>query len=336
MNKRSFVFVAVIAALAGCGSGPSALNASALPQSRSSTLAQDRAPGHSWMLKEAASQELVYVSEVGEYNNPGVYVYSYPQGKQVGFLQESSGEIYEGLCADTNGNVWVVGWITNGQAFYTEYAHGGSQPIQDIISVGDPSGCSVDPSTGNLAVANYVDYNISGRRGDIAVWRPGSSKPIDYYDNSIKYYYYCAYDDRGNLYADGNTHYLNVLAKNSKTLRHVYFDKAIVPGSLQWNSGSLVVSLVGGAKGPVHVDRVTVKGSGAHITGTTSLQAKPAWGNYLNVQFWIQGKIITGPGPGSGGPTRTLYFWPYPAGGKATKTIAAPNNGNFYGVAISP
>jgi hypothetical protein len=332
MNKCSFATLVVAAALAGCNGQAPVAGSGALPQSKA--IAQHPGRGRSWMLKEAASQTLVYVSENGEYNNPGVYVYSYPQGKQVGFLQEFSGGPYQGLCSDTHGNVWALAWDTNGQAFYIEYAHGGTQPIQDIISSGEPAGCSVDPKTGNLAIANYMDFNV-GRRGDIAVWKPGSSKPTDYYDNSITYYYWCAYDDKGNLYADGNTNYINVLDKNSSTLQHVYFNKTIAPGSLQWNAGSLAITQVGGAKGPVRVDRVTVQGSGAHIIGTTNLQTSPSWGNYLNVQFWIQGKIIAGVGPGTGGPVRALYFWPYPAGGKASKTIAAPDNGNFYGVAIS-
>jgi hypothetical protein len=332
MNKRLIVFAAA-GALAACSSAQSPTNTSALPQTQIAV--QHNARWHSWMLKEAASETLVYVSENGEYNNPGVYVYSYPQGKQVGFLQENTGETFGGLCTDTHGDVWAPGWITNGQAFLTEWPHGGSQPLQDLITVGEPSGCSVDPKTGNLAIANYMDFNV-GRRGDIAIYKNGSQKPTEYYDNSITYYYYCAYDAKGNLYADGNTNYINVLAKNSNTLRHVYFNKKIVPGSLQWNGSSLAVVVVGGNKGPVELDRATIQGSGAQITGTTNLQTKPSWGNYLNVQYWIQGKIVAGIGPGSGSPVRTVYFWAYPGGGKASMTIAGPNNGNFAGVAISP
>jgi hypothetical protein len=313
--------LAAAAAIAGCAGQPAA---------------NPSVPAQSWMLKEAASEELVYVSDQGQYNDTGIYVYSYPQGKQVGFLQDDIDEVYEGLCADAHGDVWAVGWITNRQAFFDEYAHGGSQPIASIGANGVPSGCSVDPTTGNLAVANYIDYNTNPRRGDIAIYPKGSQTPKVYYDDSIKYYYYCAYDDDGNLYADGNTNYVNVLAKNSTTLRHVYFNKAIVPGSLQWNSGSLATAVVGGSKGPVRIDRVTVQGSGARITGTTSLETTPSWGNYLDVEIAIAGKVIAGPGPNAAGPSKALYFWAYPTGGKASKTIVAPNNSNFYGVAFSP
>lgn len=336
MNRRLATAVAAAVALAACNGRPSAAGLGVLPQSSASeqTIAPHPARGHSWMLAEAKSDVLVYVS-VQQYNNSGLYVYSYPQGKQVGFLQPDTDQ-YEGLCADSHGNVWMLNWSTNGQAFYYEYPHGGSNPIHSIIAVGVPSGCSVDPSTGNLAIANYIDYGSRGHNGDLAVYQQATGKPTYYQDSSIKHYYFCAYDSKGNLYSDGDTNYINVLARNSQTLRHVYFDKKIAPGSMQWNSGTLVIALIGGAKEPVHVDRATIQGSSAHVTGTTSLQTNPGWGNYLNVQFWIAGKAIAGPGPGVGGPTRTLYFWPYPAGGKASKRIEAPNNGNFYGVAISP
>src|SRR5580704_2373656 len=124
MNKRSMVTLAAAVAFAGCSTQSRVAGAVALPQSNA--IAQHLSRGHSWMLSDAASQELVYVSSQGVWGRQGVYVYSYPQGKRVGFLQPDSEETYEGLCSDTHGNVWVVGWITNKQSFFDEYAHGGT------------------------------------------------------------------------------------------------------------------------------------------------------------------------------------------------------------------
>jgi hypothetical protein len=333
MYKRLCVAIVAAGALAGCGSQSSAIGAGAFPQTK--TIVEHLARGRSWMLPGASSQDLVYVSDQGMYYNTGVYVYSYPQGKQVGFLQPDLAETYEGLCSDSHGNVWVVGWTTNYQAFYDEYSHGGTYPIKGLGGRGVPSGCSLDPSTGNLAIANYQDFDISGHRGDVAIYKNATGSPQDYYDSSITYYYFCSYDNKGNLFADGDKDYINEIARNGATLRHIYFNKAITPGSLQWNNGSLAVAVVGGAKGPIHIDRVTVKGSNAQIVGTTSLQTYRNEGQYLDVEFWIQGKVIAGPGPGYGGTTRELDFWPYRLGGKISKTITAPNNSNFYGVAFS-
>lgn len=333
MSKRSFAVFAAAAALIGCSTQAAVTDSGALPRANAS--AQHRVRGRSWMLPEAKSQDLIYVSDQGIWSQTGVYVYSYPQGKQVGFLQPDTEEVYEGLCSDAQGNVWVLGWITNGQAFYDEYPHGGTQSIKGLGGYGVPYGCSTDPSTGNLAIANYEDYAVNGR-GDIAVYQDAQGTPQDYYDSSITYYYYCAYDDKGNLFADGDaTGYINELPRKSSTLKHIYFNRKIAPNSLQWNAGYLHVSILDGAKGPVRVDRVTVAGSGAQIISTTSLRTYHDEGAYLNVQFAIQGKFITGPDAGVGGPTRELYFWPNPAGGKAFKAIAAPGGSNFQGVAVS-
>ncbi len=332
MARCLFVRFVGAATLVACTTQTPSPGVGALPQS--TAIAQHLARGKSWMSPQAQTSDLVYVSDQGVWGHQGVYVYSYPAGTQVGFLQPDTEETYEGLCSDSAGNVFVVGWITNGQAFYDEYAHGATQPLKDIIASGVPSGCSLDPTSGNLAVANYQDFAV-GRRGDIAIYQNASGSPTDYYDNSITYYYHCAYDDEGNLYADGNTDYLNELARKSSTLRHVYFNKRIVPGSLQWNAGALAVTVVGGAKGPTLVDRATVTGSGANIIGTTKLQTYHNKGIYLDVQFWIHKKLIIGPGPGSQAETRLLYFWPYPAGGNAFKILRAPGNSNFWGVTFS-
>lgn len=332
MNRCCLAIVAA-AALAACGLPPAPVGNP--PTAQSGDSARHLVPGRSWMLPEAKAETLVYASDQGVWEDGGVYVYSYPQGKQVGFLQPDSGEVYEGLCSDAHGDVFVLGWIQNGQSLYYEYAHGGTQPINGIIARGVPSGCSVDSRSGNLAIANYVGGSGNCGGGDIAVYQGGQGSPTDYCDSSISYYYYCAYDDKGDLFASGNADFVNELPHGSSTLRHIYFNRKVAPGSVQWYGGQLVVTALGGAKGPTHLDRVTIVGSGARIVGATSLQTYHNEGTYLDVEFWIHGKIVAGPGAGSGGPTRRLYFWTYPAGGKAFKTIAAPDNSNFDGVTIS-
>jgi hypothetical protein len=334
MNKRSLLLLAAASALAACAMQSSGANFGALPRSQSKIIAQHRVHGRSWMLPQATGQDLVYVADVGTFYDQGVYVYSYPQGKKVGFIQPDE-DTYSGLCADNQGNVWVLTWAMNGQAFYSKYAHAETQPVTTIIASGVPSSCAVDPSTGNLAIANFEDFDVSRSRGDVAIYQGAQGKPEVYYDNSIIHYNFCAYDGKSNLYADGNGDLINELARNSGTFRHIYFNKKITPGSLQWNGGSLAITVVGGAKGPIRTDRVTVKGSGAQITGTTIQQTYHNEGEYLELGFSIQGKAIAGPGPGSAGPEGELYFWPYPAGGKAAKTIAAPTYSNFYAAAFS-
>jgi hypothetical protein len=93
------------------------------------------------MLPEAKSEELLYASSLPY----SVYVYTYPKGKVVGFL---SGFSPRGLCSNQNGDVFVA----SRYGVY-EYPHGRAKPIA-IIAVQYPEGCSLDPTTGDLAVVN--------------------------------------------------------------------------------------------------------------------------------------------------------------------------------------
>ena len=63
--------------------------------------------------------------------------------------------------------------------------------------------CSVDSRTGNLAVANDTAY-FGSFPGNVAIYAgaQGSPKFISY-NREIPYMSSCAYDDRGNLYVDG-------------------------------------------------------------------------------------------------------------------------------------
>ena len=94
------------------------------------------------------TKELLYVSN-GDADE--VDVYSYRSGKRVGAL---TGFVQpEGQCVDKRGNVWITNFGTKYQTGYAvEYAHGGSVPLKEL-QVYDPAiGCSVDPTSGNLAV----------------------------------------------------------------------------------------------------------------------------------------------------------------------------------------
>jgi hypothetical protein len=325
-----------MAALVACGtpSGLPAANAS-LPQQRT-TMAQHLARfGASWMLPETTSDDLVYVSNQNVLSGAAeINVYSFPAGKLVGEITTSTEEYIEGLCSDAKGDVWVLGWTSNGQSFFDEFAHGGTQPFNGIIAKSVPNGCAVESSNNNLAVANFTDFAIAGDSGDLAIYQDGQGNPVDYHGDTIKHYYYCTYDANGDLFATGDYRALNELAKGSGTVRNAYLDRNITPGSIQWDGKDLAVVALSSGKGPTVVDRVTVSGSSAQVIGTVRLQTSSDEGTYLTVQFAIGDGDIIGPGAAAGGPQRAVYFWKYPTGGKDTKAITS-SNANFYGVAFS-
>jgi DNA-binding beta-propeller fold protein YncE len=71
-------------------------------------------------------------------------------------LQLSDSNNPFGECVDKTGDVFVAEFGGNaGTAAILEYAHGGTSPIATLSDPGyHPESCSIDPTTGNLAVTN--------------------------------------------------------------------------------------------------------------------------------------------------------------------------------------
>jgi len=91
--------------LGGCGGSESPTSArSIMPQT--SSLAMSAARERSWMLPEAHSEDLLYVSAYVAYQESDVYVYDYKTGKQVGLL--TGFDAPHGQCVDKKGDVWIA------------------------------------------------------------------------------------------------------------------------------------------------------------------------------------------------------------------------------------
>src|SRR5580698_9524863 len=135
-------FCALVVGLSGCnaaGDGPEVATVAAI---RSSQRAAS---------KGSTDTALLYVSDssqIGEHN--GVSVYSFPHGQ---FCRDQKHfAVVGGMCTDAAQHLYVT---------YTdlyqiqEYKHGGTRPIKILEDPsGTPADCSVDPTTGNLAVSN--------------------------------------------------------------------------------------------------------------------------------------------------------------------------------------
>lgn len=148
--------------------------------------------GITWMAKGLKQRDLLYVSN----GNGTVSVYRYWQRQLVGVLtsfQKPGGE-----CSDFTGNVY----ITDSEAgkIY-EYAHGGKKPVRTIDdSPYIPYGCAVDPKSGDLAVANAGEGTYTA--GNIAIYPHGTGTPTRYEGPYDDHFINCAYDDRGDLFAN--------------------------------------------------------------------------------------------------------------------------------------
>lgn len=210
-----------------------------------------------------------------------------------------------------------------------EYAHGGTSPIAVINDYGfQDYACSVDPTTGNLAVAN--SYQRDGNAGGIAIFPPGGGEPHNYRILHVPNPLTCAYDDRGNLLVVSDLHYngfhriaLAYLQKNSSafTLVSVWLDGRHVGGvyNIQWDGEFWALSF------RHNILRFSIDGS----TGTQQSTVHLRKNHERTARFWITDGRIAVVQPAS------VLYWMYPAGGKPFAKITDGLD-TPYGVTVSP
>jgi hypothetical protein len=299
MGKRLALCIFVMA-LAGCSGAQQSANA--IPQIPA-TLTQ-ASHSQSWMLPEAKNDDLLYLSSSAS----DVYVFSYPQAKEVGILTGLGGEdAVVGLCSDQNGNVWIPDYTDT----ISEYAHGGSKPVRVLH---DPNvfalACSVDPTTGNLAVVGNAS---DGQSGSLVVYTAAKGAPHAY-DISFPLPVSCAYDDTGNLFVDGNGQgnvppfELGELAKGQTVFQTRTSAPVAQAGPMQWDGKHLVI----GDRFREDVHRFSIRKN--RIVDVDSFILDQIKGI---VGLWIQGsRIVVTNGTGLHDSTQ-LYH--YPAGGGPIK-----------------
>lgn len=307
--RSSLMPFALAAMLAGCGGSQfSGTPATALQQG----LTARGVARSSWMSPQAGSQKLIYVSSV---LTNDVYAYSYTTQQLMGTLTGFTTPY--GLCVDKSANVWVA---NDGASQLLEYAHGGTSSIATLSDPNEyPEGCSVDPTTGNLAVTNF---SSNSGAGNVAVYVGAKGTPQTYSDPNIVNYRFCGYDNKGNLFVDGvnasSVFVLTELAKGSSTFTDIPIKQTIEwPGGVQWDGKHVAV----GDTDTVTVYQINPATGSVH--GSTKLDSA----NYVD-QFWISGSVATrkkarkariiAPSQDAG----TLALYRYPAGGTAVWSIS--------------
>jgi hypothetical protein len=293
----------------------------AIPQGHAIVTHADRSG--SWMLPEAKGEDLLYVGGVSV-----VTVYSYPQGKLEGVLHGFYRT--EGECVDRKRDVYITNLGTN-QIF--EYAHGGTKRLATLKGYGGANGCAIDPITGNLAVTNIEGY--------LAVYKGARGKPTVYTDRKFQEFFFCGYDDKGNLFMDGlngdSEFEFAELPKGSATLANVTLNQSIGwPAGVQWDGKYLAVGnagkTCGSCTGPT-IYRFAIKDRHGKLVGSTPL----ASGAYDIYQFWIDGKTAIVPNGYCRPPHcgSDVLFFAFPAGGNAFKRIPESRLRASAGVVVS-
>jgi hypothetical protein len=318
---------AATAMLAGCGVLPLSLSkgqddmqpqigaTDAMPQ-----LPGTATHGKTWMLPEAKSGNLIYATD----GCGGTCVVSYPQGKVVGSLS-AGGYSGSGACTDSNGHVFIG---NNGTV--VEYTHGGSKPFATLELPGGGAGaCSIDSTTGNLAViANFSGVGV-------AIFADAKGTPTIYGAGILPVG--CGYDNQGNLFVSGLNSGLPGLSELPRGASNFTIltisGKVGSPGQLQWDGHH--VSYEGVDKGHITASRLRISGSTATVIHVTHFKAIN--GNaYLS---WIyNGKILIPFSPRRTPKAFLIGVWEYPGGGKAVSVYRPSGTSqdvNFQAVALS-
>ncbi len=271
---------------------------------------------------KVASGDLLYA---GDPAGLSVLVFSYPHGSLVQTLTGFAAPPFY-MCSDRRGNVFRP----NDEFSFVTGVHLRICPRWDSADrnidrpgPGVRSGCSVDPTTGNLAVANQKD---------VAIYPNAQGNPTVYPATDVGAWD-CAYDDSGDLFVDGN--YGNKIAElpaGSTSFTDIDLNKVAGNGHLQWWDRRLV--LYGGWEsehGPYELFQVRISGSSGIVTGPTLLYGESRHRNGAGVEFTLSSGTIVMP---EGGGDSLLDLWHFPKGGKSYDVIGR-HDGGFYGVALS-
>ena len=306
-----------------------ALTACTGPDARSTPASiQVLPPRRSWISAGLKKQDLLYVSNLTGF----VTIYLYSQRSAVGTL--IGFKMPMGECADNHGNVFITDYA---KQVIVEYPHGGTKPIEKFNDAPDsPYTCSVDPTTGNLAVAN--DDGTS-HQGNIAIWSAASGKRTTYTDSLLYNFEGCAYDSYGTLLvtngaagANGSS-YFAWLPRNGTQLVNVH-----IPGpSASWKWSNVQGIQWDGlyfAIDDVNVYRISLLHGQAYYASETDLYVSSESGPYwiYEPKPNVQGtQIVGGFFEQSSG---SVLYWAYPQGGYAIGSIRTGVDEPF-GVTIS-
>jgi hypothetical protein len=339
LGRYAFTICVAAALLAGCGALPLSLSngqddmqppvggPGVMPQSRTITTHAERV--RSWMLPEAKRiKRLLYISEFGISD---VYVYDYQTGDEVGELGGFDNPA--GQCVDKKGDVYLT-TEAGSEGSIVEYTHGGANPIKTLSAVGHPIGCSIDPTTGNLA----VDEGLPGGASGIQVWNKASGAPAEYSSiSACNEMWSPGYDNQGNLYVEGDEYARSVceLPARGNALESVSINRTInFPGSVMWD-GKYITFTDQSYENETGLYRARRTRRGALAVVGITLLSDSCYGNQADVvQPFIVGKKNTPANKEEStavvGANVAYYcstegrfdYWAYPAGGQPKRSLS--------------
>ena len=324
MKTVSFV---ATAALAACGSGAVQPAAPMTALTRSQVRI-------SWMSPDAKNiKSLLYVAGA---TTDTVYVYNFKTRELVGELtgfDQPSGE-----CVDGKGDIWITDYMGGTVA---EYAHGGSTARRTLYAGTLQTTCSIDPTTGNLAVGTFSP-------GDIYVWKKARGTPKIYTSSACPSIWGPGYDDKGNLFAEaaGSSSAIWVcwLPHTGPPLTKIPFNQTISYGAgAMWDGKYMTFAdqSFGNSELQAGLYQAKLNSSGSLVVEGKTPLPDPCGHSDVLVPFIVghkntpdnreQGFAVTG---SNNSCLTNVDIWAYPAGGEPSYVIQAPDKVT-YGTAVS-
>jgi hypothetical protein len=351
-SRRALTICAAVVMLAGCGGPQSPMDAlGPLPQGHGVAHHPEdvQRSGHekSWMSPDAKKiKELLYVSN----GDDEVHVFNYETKALVGKLTGENG-FSQGQCVDKLGNVWFIeyGNIDGTLGSAVEYAHGGSTPLKTLNTEGSSIGCSIAPTSGDLAVANV--YNAGTGPPNVVVFKNASGTPKLYYN------YYCGtpqppgYDQKGNLYVEGDVgsglaNAVCELPHRGKALRPVSLNVSIpIPEGVMWDGKYITLASEIGVHPKTAIYQMAEDTLGNLKKVGKTVLADSCNGRRAEVEqpFIVgtantpanreQGNVVVG---GNVACASSFEYWDYPAGGNPIGTISSYSSPSSQSVSIAP
>jgi hypothetical protein len=280
-----------------------------------------RRPSSSWIKRDTKNKDLLYVSNIG---NDTVSLYSFPEGVLEGIIDLP--ESAYGLCTDRSGNIFLADSFDG----VMEYSHGGTQPIRILADNGDADGCSIDRSSGDLAVTNLCDGPPGScfGGGTVLIYKKQFGAPRTVHDIYGGYMRYCAFSDSGTLVVDGSTRFYHMtfaeLAPGSSEFQQLKLripGHPESPGFIQWVSDELFVAPANAADiyGYKLRDRTAKEVEALSLEGMTNGQGTN--------QYLFKGSILIAPNMSSPKyPYGSVDLYRAARGGVPTRRISGSMN----------
>jgi hypothetical protein len=279
-------------------------------------------PNHhkSWVSPDAKNApRLLFISDDGT-NTVDIFKMPSVAPKLVGVLTDFSEP--QGMCTDASGNIWVT---NTGTDQIIQISRTGTTLATLSDPTGFPVGCAVNKKTGDLAVTNIID---NSGNGEILVYANATGTPQQFTSPDVFEFFFPAYDNAGNLYADGEGSFgyaLTELPAGSTTLQDVAVSGGTLffPGGVNWNTGTSSLLLGDQECGDSEASCIysaTVSGGTATITGVTNLSDLSGGTAFDLDQGTVspQGRYFAGGTISEDSNPSAANRWAFPGGGTPT------------------